>query len=382
MSKIIYCKICVNSSLRPRLTFDKNGVCDACNHNKIKNEIDWKQREKELKKLLNKYRSKDGSYDVIVPSSGGKDSCYVAYELKYVYGMHPLCVTYAPAMFTDIGWRNLKNFCENFDTLIYYPNRKIHSKLTRIAMEYFGDPFQPWHYGQQSYPLRVAINYKIPLVFYGENQDVEYGGDQSNANRGDETLKKREENQSLRVKKGVDTLIDIGIKKKILDSKLKKKNKIFEDYRLPKETDIKKNNIKMYFYSYFKKWILQDNYYYAQEKCNFKPDPERSLGTYSKYTSLDDKLDELYYYMQFIKFGFGRCTSEACIDIRDGFLTREEGVNLVKLFDGEFPEKYADECCKYMGISRKKLDKIIDKFRSKKVWKKEHGKWLVRNTIK
>ena len=110
MSKIIYCKICVNSSLRPRLTFDKNGVCDACNHNKIKNEIDWKQREKELKKLLNKYRSKDGSYDVIVPSSGGKDSCYVAYELKYVYGMHPLCVTYAPAMFTDIGWRNLKIF--------------------------------------------------------------------------------------------------------------------------------------------------------------------------------------------------------------------------------------------------------------------------------
>ena len=137
--------------------------------------------------------------------------------------MNPLCVSWAPAIYTDIGWVNMKKFTKLFDTIIYIPDRSMHSKLTRIAFEEFGDPFQPWHYGQQGYPLQVAMKYKIPFIMYGENQDAEYGGGKRKQAKAEETLKERYENQRLRVKKGVDTLVEIGIKKKIFHKSLKKK---------------------------------------------------------------------------------------------------------------------------------------------------------------
>ncbi len=376
--KVQFCTGCVNSNLRPRLTFNTAGLCDACQfaHRKH-NEINWKKREEFLKELCKKYRSKDGSHDVLVPTSGGKDSCYVAHRLKYDFKMNPLCVSWAPAIYTDIGWTNLKKFSEHFDTIIYIPNRKTHSILTRIAFEEFGDPFQPWAYGQQSYPIQIAKRFNIKLVMYGENQDVEYGGGKNKQYRGEETLKERYDNQSLRVKKGVDTLIDIGIKKNLLDKSFRK-NKCLEDYRLPTYSDVKDSKIKFYFFSYFSKWIPQHNYYYAQQYLNFKTGESRSQGTFTSYTSLDDKLDELYYYMQYIKFGFGRATSEASIDVRDGFISRKEAVNLVKLYDGEFPSFEIDEVLKYMNITKKNFLKIVDSFRSKAIWKKKGNKWYLK----
>ncbi len=381
-SKIIFCSKCLNPSTRPRLTFDKNGVCDACQYSfKKHNIINWAERDKLLKKLCNKYRSKNGEHDVLVPTSGGKDSCFVAYKLKYEYKMNPLCVSWAPAIYTQIGWDNMKKFAKLFDTIIYIPNRVIHSKLTRIAFEEFGDPFQPWHYGQQGYPLKVAIKYKIPFIMYGENQDAEYGGGKQKQQKAEETLKERYENQRFRVKKGVDTLFNIGLRKGIFNKETKNKKNLLDDYRLPSLKEVQKNKLKIYFYSFFNKWIPQQNYYFAQDKMQFKIGSSRSQGTFTSYTSLDDKLDELYYYMQYIKFGFGRCTSEASIDIRDDYISRKEGISLVKLYDGEFPDQDFKEILDYMGIKKKNFFRIVDKFRSKKVWKKVKNNWKLKHTI-
>ena len=380
--KNFFCTKCLNSNLRPRLTFDEGGVCDACQYaDKKHNIIDWEVRERMLKKLCKKYRSKDGSHDVIVPTSGGKDSMYVAYHLKFKYGMNPLCVSWAPAIYTDIGWENMKKFTQLFDTIIYVPDRTIHRKLTRIAFEEFGDPFQPWHYGQQGYPLQVAIKYKIPFVMYGENQDAEYGGGKKKQAKAEESLKERYENQSFRVKKGVDTLVEIGIKKKLFHKSFKKKKNLLHDYRLPDQSSVKKYKIKIYFFSFFNKWIPQQNYYFAHEKMGFKIGTSRSQGTYTSYTSLDDKLDELYYYMQYIKFGFGRCTSEASTDIRDNYISREEGVALVKKYDGEFPSQDIDEFLSYMNISKDKFFNIVNKFRPKELWVKQNDKWHLNHKI-
>ncbi len=380
-TRVKYCTKCVNSNLRPRLTFDNKGVCDACQYAfKKHNSINWKEREKLLKELCDKYRSKDGSHDVLVPTSGGKDSCFVAHRLKYDFKMNPLCVSWAPAIYTEIGWQNLKKFSNFFDTIIYIPNREVHSKLTRIAFEEFGDPFQPWHYGQQSYPLQIAMKHNIKFIMYGENQDAEYGGGKKKQLKAEETLAERYENQRYRVKKGVDTLLEIGIRKKILNKNLKK-NKYLDDYRLPKISEVKNSKIKTYFFSYFTKWIPQHNYYYAQKHLNFKTGLSRSQGTFTSYTSLDDKLDELYYFMQYIKFGFGRATSEASIDVRDGFISRKEAVNLVKLYDGEFPDQDLNEVLDYMNIGKKEFFKIVDKFRSKKLWSKTGKKWKLKHIV-
>ncbi len=381
-SKTIYCKRCVNSSQRPRLIFDQNGICDACRFSEHKHsQVNWEVRQEELAALLEKHRSQDGSFDVVVPASGGKDSCYVAHQLKFLYGMHPLCVVWAPAMYTDIGKKNLENFSRLFDTVLYTPNRAVHGKLTRLGFELFGDPFQPWNHGQQAYPVHIAIKYGIPLVFYGENQDAEYGGGRAKGQRAVETLGERMQNEAIRDPRGVDALVAEGHSMGVFSDQESQQPALFDLYRLPDPKAVADAGVENHFYSYYKRWIPQENFYYAQEHCGFELNPERSEGTYSKHSSLDDKIDGLHYYMQYIKFGFGRCTTEACHEIRDGFLSRDEAVALVRRFDGEFPKKYHEACLDYMGISEAYFWQVVDRFRPKHIWEQHMDGWRLRYSL-
>jgi len=386
--KIVFCKKCVNPSTRPRIKCNANGICEACQNSKTKYlHIDWKERKKVLKKLLNKYRSKDGSYDIIVPTSGGKDSFFVAHKLKYEYGMNPLCINWAPSLYTDIGLTNLLKFTDQFDTIIYRPNRDLHGKLTRIGFEFYGDPLCTWTMGQQVVPLKTAIKYKIPLIMYGEDFDTEYGGKKIKKKALAEDIKLKIENINIRFKfnthVGVNALFYLGINKKIINKNLKTKSKgLLDLYRLPTSKEYKSNKIVSCFFSNYEKWVPHHNFYYASEKCGFIPRDTRASGTYTKSTSLDDKIDELYYYMQYIKFGFGRCTTEACNDIRDDIISREEAVRLVNLYDKEFPHTHYEACLSYMDIDAAKFSKIVDKFRSPNIWKKKKDIWEQNFTLK
>ena len=170
-TEVKFCKKCVTSNQRPRLKFDQAGICSACHYAEQKHhKIDWSKREQELQKLCDKYRSLDGSYDVVVPGSGGKDSAYVSHLLKHTYHMHPLCVTWAPFIYTDIGWQNFNSFvASGFDVLNCFPNGQIHRQLARTAFELKGDAWEPFAYGQKAYAFHIALKFKIPLIFYGEN---------------------------------------------------------------------------------------------------------------------------------------------------------------------------------------------------------------------
>ena len=176
------------------------------------------------------------------------------------------------------------------------------------------------------------------------------------------------------MKRGIDTLIKIGIKKKFFSRDVINK-KLFEDYRLPDKSLVKKNQTKIMFFSYFKNWSPQANYFYVKENCNFITGYSRTTGSYSVYSSLDDKIDELYYYLQYLKFGFGRATSEASTDIRDGYINRKEGVSLVNLYDGEFPHEDLDEVLEYLKLDKKSFIKICEKFRNKAIFKKYKNKY-------
>jgi len=381
--KTIFCSKCVVSNQRPRIMLDENNVCSACKYAETKkNSIDWKERESMLKELLNKHRSNDGSYDVIVPGSGGKDSSFVAHQLKHKYGMHPLTITWAPFIYTDIGFENYVDFKDSgFDNLLFFPNGKIHRKLSRLGFEFVGDNFLPFIYGQKSYAYHLSLKFKIPLMFYGENGEVEYGGDTRNMNRfvGDPV-----EDWTELAHKGVDfnDLVEKGLESGILKKEDVKDN-AFEFYKNPDPEKVKDNGSEMHWFSNYKKWIPQENYYYAVENTGFKANKGRSEGTYSKYASLDDRLDGFHYYMSYIKFGIGRATSDAAHEIRDGHLTREEGVALVKRYDGEFPKKHFVEFLKYIDISEEYFWDIVNNFRSKRsnIWKKVNGKWEIRHTV-
>ncbi len=382
--KVLWCKKCVLSNQRPRVIFDQYGVCSACKNMEYKNKIDWNEREKQLISLLDKHRKNNGEWDVIVPSSGGKDSGFVAHKLKYEYNMNPLLVTWSPLQYTDIGLQNFRNLNEaGFVNLKCTPNGIMHRKLARLSFEEFGDAFHVFVLGQTYYPVHMALKFNIKLIFYGENGELEYAGDPEGA---DKPYRDLVENESWfkGYLKGttLNDLIKYAIENKDYIPKNFLKDPDLNFYKAPqKEEMIKKEIRKIYYFSFFNKWNPQENYYYCSKKTGFKPNPERNEGTYSKYTSVDDKMDGFHFYLRYIKFGLGRCMEDAAHEIRDGHISREEGVALMKKYEGEFPKKYFKEFLDYLQITENHFWDVVDSWRSDHLWKKENDKWVLRYPI-
>jgi len=368
--KVKFCKKCTISNQRPRITFDANGVCSACNYNEFKrNNIDWKIREAELHTLCEKHRKVNGEYDVIVPCSGGKDGSFVAHQLKYHYGMNPLAVTWAPLKATKIGRQNLDAFiASGFSHIMGTPNPLVTRKLTNLSFKHLGDPFQPFIYGQTNFPLHMAVKHNVQLIMYGENGEVEYGGDMKNALRPTRDIQDHDSHYfsglppEFWIEHGV-SMIDLY------------------PFMAPKFEDIVKNRTEIHFLGYYKMWDPQENYYYCHENTGFNANIERSEGTYSKYASLDDEIDGFHYYLAYIKFGMGRTTSDTAHEIRDGKITRDEGVALVKRYDHEAPKRYYREFLDFCSITDEEVNEVIDSWRSDHIWLQENGEWKLRFAI-
>ena len=370
--EIKFCSKCVISNQRPRISFDKDGVCSACRFAEVKQiKIDWPEREKMLKEVLDKYRRNDGNYDCIVPVSGGKDSCFVAHQLKYKYNMHPLTVTFAPLRWTDIGWSNLKSFVDaGFSNEFFIPDSYAYRLFVRLSMEYLGDPFQPFIYGVNAFPVQVALKRNIPLIFYGENGEVEYGGDMRNANEFTHNVSTDIRDHYFKGMMPQDWE-KFGVKKEYI-----------KPFEVPNSEEVEEKGIKCTWMSFFKKWIPQENFYYSVENVGFQPNPERTEGTYSKYASIDDRFDGFHYYFAFLKFGIGRATNDAAHEIRDKHITREEGISLVKKYDGEFPKKYFKEFLEYVDITEDHFWEIVEKFRNPWIWEKQNSEWKLKTQVK
>ena len=385
-SKVQFCKNCVISNQRPSsavefknrndketIVFDANGLCSACRYHEQKyNKIDWENREKELLALLDRHRSNNGSYDVIVPGSGGKDSMYVSHILKNKYGMHPLTVTWPPNMYTDIGRENFEAWLNSgVDNITFSPNRAVHRKLTREAFINLLHPFQPFILGQKQIGPKIARKYGVKLIMYGESQAE--GGNQIEEayNPVMNPQYYAAETADLRNLRlgglSFEELLDKGFK----ESDLK-------PYLPVTLQEVAAANIEVHHMGFYELWRPQDKYYYVVENCGFKPNPVRTEGTYSKYASLDDKIDGFHYYTTFIKFGIGRATYDAAQEICNRHITREEGVALVRRFDGEFPKKYFKDFLDYIGIDEEQFWHLIDSFRTPHLWEKVANEWRLR----
>ena len=389
--KVIFCKKCVMSNQRPAstaefkhtinskkitLNIDEEGICDACRHAEKKEQINWTKRENELLKLLDKYRRNDGYYDCIVPGSGGKDSAFQAHVLKYKYGMHPLTITWPPIMYTEYGYKNFRNWIEvgGFDNISFNQNGKVMKLLTKLSIENIFHPFQTFILGQKNLAPKIASKYRIPLIFYGENE-AEYGNpiaDNSTSLR----------DRAYYTMNHLNEVFLGGVSIKELQDKF---NIPLVDLMtflpLPAE-ELDKSKIEVHYLGYYLKWTPQEVYYYATEHTGFKARPFRTQGTYSKYNSIDDKIDDLHYYTTYIKFGIGRATYDASQEIRNRHLIRDEGKMLVKKFDGEFPDRYFNEIMEYIGMDGEYFkNELTDKFRSSHLWVKIDGKWKLRHTV-
>jgi len=378
--EVKFCKKCVMSNQRPRIVFDKEGVCNACRYAETKKKsINWEARKKQFIELCNKHRSKDGSYDVIVPCSGGKDSSTIAHRLKHEYNMHPLCVTFSPPVYSEIGWQNLRRFINaGFDHYLVSPSGILNRALTKLGFILLGDHNEIFDHGQMGAPFRVALDRNVKIVMYGENGEAEYGGSVDDA---DKPGRDWRDFEKCYFSNSVDNLVKIGLE----DGYIKKEDinaRSLDIFMLPPIEELKKGEVEMHWFGYYHNWTPQENYYHAAEHTGFQANPEgRTIGTYSKYAQLDDRTDSFLYYMMFIKFGFGRATSDAAHEIRDGHIQRDEAVALVRRYDGEFPHKDFQIFLDYLSIAEDEFWQIVDRFRLPHIWEKKNGEWKLKHQV-
>ncbi|KZR61080.1 N-acetyl sugar amidotransferase [Prochlorococcus sp. MIT 1306] len=405
-SEVKFCKSCVISNQRPSSTpefkndgkspkqtinFDENQICDACNVAHKKNDIDWEEREKELQELCNRYRREDGRYDCLVPGSGGKDSFMQAHLLKTKYRMNPLTCTWAPHIYTDWGWKNHQAWIHaGFDNILFTPNGRVHRLITRLAVENLLHPFQPFILGQKNLGPKLAVLYDIPLIFYGENE-AEYGNpqaDMSKAQRSWDYFSAASEDQIYLGGASLSELRNLGLKP--VD---------WDPYVPINPSLIKEKKIEVHYLGYYEKWHPQNAYYYSIAHGGFQSAPERTAGTYSTYNSIDDRIDDFHYHTTWIKFGIGRATYDAAQEVRSGDILREEGIALIRKYDGEFPQRWSEEIFNYLSLpesdfpvaSRAFENPIFDKtyytnlcesFRSPHLWKYDSiSGWKLRHSI-
>ena len=406
-TRVEYCKKCVISNQRPNsaveyshtkesrkktIHFDENGICDACKFSELKRTtIDWLERNKQLRELCDKYRKNDGSYDCIVPGSGGKDSFYASHILKNEYGMHPLTVTWAPHVYTEWGWRNFQSWIHaGHDNYLLTPNGRVHRLLTRLSTELLFHPFQPFMFGQKSLAPKMALLFDIPLVFYGENE-AEYGNPISDTDTAKRDWSYFTSEDQSKIHLG-------GVSIGELKDQFGLDQNDLQPY-LPADPNlILEKGVEVHYLGHYLKWHPQHCYYYSVQHGGFEPSPERTPGTYSKYNSIDDRIDDLHYFTTGIKFGIGRASYDAAQEIRSGDIEREEGIALVKKFDHEFPERFIDEMFEYLSITnlefpiaskmfevpimdREYFQILTDNFRSPHLWRNVKGEWKLRKPV-
>jgi N-acetyl sugar amidotransferase len=365
--RITWCNNCLNMSTRPRISFDERGWCNACQWMEEKKKLDWSNREKELESLLAKHRSDSGGFDCIVPVSGGKDGSYVAYCLKHRYGMRPLAVTIRPALSLEVGDQNLYNFIHSgYDHIHVTPNPVVLDRLNKYGFIEKGFPYYGWLIAIMTAVIRTAANFKIPLLVYGEDGEVEYGGAKESRNK---------------------ALYDVSYMKRVyLEGGHEKVfQRIMEDgdiseedlyfFKFPTDEEVAETGLEFTHWSYFEAWDSYRNYVVAKNHCGLIERDEGNADTFTNFSQNDQALYALHAYLMYLKFGFGRATQDAGIEIRRGSMTRDQALNLVRMYDNAYPRDLIPVYLDYYKMTKEEFDAVLDRYANKQLFEKIDGVW-------
>lgn len=369
---IKYCKRCVMPDTKPNLSFDEEGICNACRNYENRKKIDWDKRKEELMTILNKYRSKDGSnWDCIIPVSGGKDSTYQVVTMLEL-GMNPLCVTSTTCHLTEIGRENIENIKNlGVDYIEVTPNKQIRKHLNKIGLFEVGDISWPEHVGIFTIPVRIAVNMNIPLLIWGENSQNEYGGPAASTENNVLDRKWLEEFGGLLGLRVSDLVGHEGIRK----------NQLIP-YTYPTDEELKRVGVTGLFLGHYIPWDGLSNVIIAKAN-GFKSWGKVIEGSSVDYENIDNYQVGIHDYFKYLKFGFGRASDLVSMHIRRGRLTREQGMNIVKNLDGKFPWTYLDkpleEILEPLDITVDEFIKTCDEFTNKKLFKVDRNGKLVKD---
>ncbi len=353
---IRYCTECLFPETKPDLFFNDEGVCSACIAAEEKDTgINWDQRAIDFHEIIAHYKKPDNEigYDCIVPVSGGKDSTYQAYFMKYICGMNPLCVCFETTSVTKLGQKNLDNISKmGIDVIHFKKNHEVYKKMVIESFQRIGDEMWPNHIGIFTIPVLIAVKFNIPLIIWGENSQQEYGGPNL------ESIKNRLLNRKWLEEFGgllgnrIQDMIGVnGITEKELTP-----------YFYPSDEDINRVGVTGIFLGHYFFWDARKQLEIVKKHGFCVKEDGPTEGTYTNYENIDEKLVSLHDYLKYVKYGFGRATDHACIDIRNKRLTREEGKKLVQEYDGKYPHFGVQSFIEYSGIGKEEVDIIIDSF--------------------
>ncbi len=361
-----YCKKCIMPDTRPEQVFDASGVCDACNSAEKKHKvIDWKKRREEFEEILKRYRNPKGDWwDCVIPVSGGKDSCHQAWTMKHEYGMNPLCVNFVPCEMTEIGTKNILFLRDmGFDVIQVGANRENYRKMVRKGFFDLGDCCWPEHIGIFTAPVRVAVQYNIPLLIWGENSQFEYGGPASKRENNYLDRNWLEQFQMLGYR--ISDLYEEGFAKKDLLS-----------FEYPSDADLKRVGVTGLFLGYYTKWNAFEHVQKMRE-LGWAQNDGPCEGAYYPFENLDCKwVGGLHDYLKFLKYGYGRATDQMCIEIRHGRMSRDEAIREVRKHEGQVPRQYLPDFLRFVGCTEQEFFRTLDRFTNKKIFKTENGKFV------
>ena len=361
---LTYCKHCVMPDTKPDLQLDDAGICNACRSYENRKEVDWVVRHDELLQVLEKYRRPDGSnWDCIVPVSGGKDSTYQVVRMLQL-GLNPLCVTSTTCDLSELGRKNIQNLKQlGVDYVEMSPNPQIRAKLNRIGLTQVGDISWPEHVGIFTIPVRAAVQFNVPLLVWGENSQNEYGGPAAAA--GNNVLNRRwlEEFGGLLGMRVSDLIGVEGIEAKHLLC-----------YTYPSDEELARVGVTGLFLGHYLPWDGLANTLIAQAN-GFRTYDKVVEGSMVNYENLDNHQTGIHDYFKYLKFGFGRATDLACLHIRRGRVTRQDGLEAVKRLDGKFPWEYLgkplEDILRPLDMTVDEFIRLCDKFTNKKIFKRD-----------
>lgn len=358
-----YCSKCLMPSTRPRITFDDCGVCSACRHHEAmsQHKQDWKAKADEFAQILLEiklYKSKSG-YDCIVPWSGGKDSSSIALKLKHEFGLNPLLVCFNPLTPTPVGQHNRKALLDlDFDCLYVDVSNRVSSYLSLRFLRERGNPKLHWDAGINSAIFKAAISYDIPYIFYAEHGETMFGG--KVLHKSSSKIRDHEEVIEHQIGDYPENWQDTNVSRQNL-----------LPYIFPTKSELLEANISALYFGYFFPWNVVENFRYVTKHIDFRVHPKgRTPGTITNFDSLDDYVDDVYYYLQYIKFGFGRAVRDLSRQIQVGEISREKAIEIAQAYDGEIPYESIKVCCDFWGIGTEEFWEIVDQHRPQSIWKK------------
>lgn len=365
-----YCKRCVMPDTKPGVFMDAEGICSACRAVEKKQHIDWDARHQELAALCESIKAKNTAcYDCIVPVSGGKDSTYQAWTMKEKYGMNVLGVCLGAHLPTQEGIYNLNNMVDSVGIDLIKVNLKpgTFRKLRRKAFLRQGEPNWAEHCAMFSSVSNVAMIYDIPLIVWGEDIAVEFGGKSQNRKADATDI---HDNDLIK-----DKTIDDW-----LDDDIRPDDVYF--YRYPDFDLFGSKGVKSIYLGYYHNWDGKKHYEVAKS-VGFKPRAAGPLsGNLLDYDNIDEKLCEINIWLKYIKFGFWRPTDQCCYQIWNGRMSREEAVEIVNKKQDEFPQEYFVDFLRYHDLTETQFWETVEKFRNHDIWEKQNGKWKLKTPLR